>query len=265
MQVALIPPTSMLYMVAEQPLHMVIPEGLKLSGYRNFYKVLSQKPTTTLMLDNGAFEAASPQGPLSDDQLIQMIFEYNIDKFVLPDYLADAHKSVDAAERFLHVWNLHQQTIRHKPIQFIAAVQGGDEEQLKVCIEKYCQLEEDFEIPLTFGLPRWLADEIGRHVRITLADWIATHVPHPIHLLGMCPDWPNEIQYHNELVASIDTSAPFSWAIAGMRLGIDDRPVERTANYFSTDSRLVDEELVTRNIDTLWRWANGQEASGRTM
>jgi len=265
MQVALIPPTSMLYMVAENPLHMVIPEGLRQSAYANFYRLMSLQATSTLMLDNGAFEAAGPQGPLNDDQLCSMIFEYNIDKFVLPDYLGETGKSLAAVERFLHVWNLHQQTVQHKPIQFIAAVQGADEQQLKQCIEKYCQLEEDFEIPLTFGLPRWLADEMGRHTRLDLADWIANHVPHPIHLLGLCPDWPNEILYHNELVTSIDTSAPFVWAAAGLRIGVDDRPAERPANYFSLDSRIVDEELVTRNINSLWRWANGQEAPSRTM
>jgi hypothetical protein len=265
MQVALIPPTSMLYMVAENPLHMVIPEGLKQSAYANFYRLMSLQATSTLMLDNGAFEAASPQGPLNNDQLIQMLFEYDIDKFVLPDFLGDADKSLLAAERFLHVWNLHQTVLAIKPTQFIAAVQGADEQQLKVCIEKYCQLEEDFEIPLTFGLPRWIADEMGRHTRLAMADWIANRAPHPIHLLGMCPDWPSEIQYHNELVTSMDTSAPFSWAAAGMRLGVDDRPVERPENYFNLDSRLVDEELAKRNVDTLWRWANVQEAPRRTV
>jgi len=267
MQVALIPPTSMLYMVAKHPLHMVIPEGLKQSAYANFYRLMSLQATSTLMLDNGAYEAEGPQGPLSDDQLCSMIFEYGIDKFVLPDFLGNSRKSVDAAERFLHVWNMHQQSIgaKHHPINFIAAVQGADEHELEACIEYYCQLEEDFEIPLTFGLPRWIADEMGRHTRLELADWIASHEPHPIHLLGIASDWPNEIQYHGDLVTSIDTSAPFSWAAAGLRLSINDRPAARPANYFSLDARLVDEELARRNIETLWGWANGQEAPSRSV
>ena len=254
MQVALIPPTSMLYMITEQPLHMVIPEGLKLSAYRNFYKIMSQRPTATLMLDNGAFEATGPQGPLNNEQLVRLIFEYEIDKFVLPDYLANMGPTLAAAEQFLHVWNLHQQTVEQKPINFVAPIQGADLNELKFCIERFCQLEEDFEIPLTFGLPRWQADEIDRHIRLTLADWIAAHVPHPIHLLGLSPAWPSECMYHNELVSSIDTSAPFVWAAAGLRLGKDERPAERPTNYFSLDSRLVDEELAKQNIDVMRRW-----------
>jgi len=257
MDIALIPPTSLLYTAAERHVHMVIPEGLKSSVYRTFYKVLSMRGDTTLLLDNGAFEAAGPQGPLSDDQLIQAIFDFNIDRFVLPDYLGDIEKTLASAERFLHVWNLHQQTIEQKPITFIAPVQGATRTQLEACINRYILLEEEFEIPLTFGLPRWIADEIDRHIRLSLADYIANRFPNNIHLLGLSPSWANEVQYHNRNVRSMDTSAPYVWTIAGLRLGVDERPAQRPDNYFAYDCRDVDMELLGRNIAMLDGWANG--------
>lgn len=257
MDIALIPPANLLYTVAELPLHMVIPEGLKGSLYRSFYKVLSQKSDTTLILDNGAFEASGPQGPLSDDQLIHAIFEFGIDKFVLPDYLGDINKTLAAAERFLHVWQLHNQTVEIKPLQFIAPVQGQTGEELKACINRFIILEEEMEIPLTFGLPRWQADEMHRHIRLELADYIASRYANSIHLLGLSPAWPEECKYHNQNVQSMDTSAPYVWAISGLRIGIDERPAERPANYFTYDSRSIDTELLNRNLETLWGWAHG--------
>jgi len=271
MKVALIPPTGLLYQIAAQPLHMVIPEGLKGSAYRNFYKILGMRDDQALMLDNGAFEAEGGK-PLSPEQLIRIVYEVDADILVLPDHMGDPDKTIQAARDFWHIWEMSRMPMppKPKPIQFMGVVQGQDERQLKQCIDEFCKLEEEFETTIMLGLPKWIADEIDTRMRYRLAEWIQAYAPHAIHLLGMVRRFPMEeisrLATDNPHVVSIDTSAPYVRTYHGGRLGEPGTASERPNDYFNVDPRLFDAELLSQNLETLWRWANGHpKASSSNM
>src|SRR5260370_756878 len=260
MKVALIPPTSLLHQIVDQPLHMVIPEGLKGPVYRNFYKVLGMRDGVAIMLDNGAFEAEGSK-PLSHETLIQMVYEVDADILVLPDHMGELDKTIQTSRDFMHIWEMHHAVAETgKPIQFMGVVQGADESQLRRCVKKYLELEEEFEQTIILGLPKWLSEEIDTHIRLKTALYIEEHAPHPIHLLGLSYAWPKEIiqasNYPN--INSVDTSAPFVYAAYDIHIATNVRGPRRPDNYFSLDARSLNTELVQQNTETLWRWASGQ-------
>jgi hypothetical protein len=260
-RVALIPPTSMLYQVANQPVHMVIPEGLKGSVYRNFYKILGLRDGIVIMLDNGAFEAEGGK-PLSAETLIQMVYEVDADILVLPDHMGDPDETLQASRNFWHIWEMHHaEGSQSKPVQFMGVVQGQDERQLQRCIRSFCELEEEFETTIMLGLPRWQVDEIDTRIRYRLAEYIQKFAPHAVHLLGMARHYPMEeitrIAQDFPMVLSMDTSAPYIWTYNGSRLGAPGTESERPADYFNVNTRLFDAKLLQENLETLWRWADG--------
>lgn len=262
MRVALIPPASLLYRIAEDELHMVIPEGLRNPVYNGFYKVLGLREGTTVMMDNGAFEAEGGRG-IADERLIEMIYTYNVDTLVLPDVMGNHIETIQVARQFIHMYEMHLGFTEPAlgRIQFLGAVQGSDEATLRRCVEMYSDLEEEFEISIMLGLPRWTADEINAQIRYRLAKWITENDPHAIHLLGMTRLWPEEIMRIAQdipTVQSIDTSAPFIWAYNGDTLGVPGTGAERPPNYFGLDPRQLDSDIVERNIDIIRGWANGQ-------
>lgn len=267
MKVALIAPADLLFTVTHEDVHMVIPEGLRVSPvYRDFYAIMGKmgkKASKHIMLDNGAFEAEGASTGLSFEQLVNMIFQYGVDTFCLPDQIGSHHLSVGAAEKFLHQWNTAVSLGTFpaaRRVRFLAILQGTDKSELQACFRDYCKLEEEFEISLMIGLPRWIADEINAQIRYRLAEYIEKRAPHAIHLLGMTRLWPLEVlRVAQNLpdVVSIDTSAPYVWTLNGNRLGVPGTASERVENYFTHDSRHMDEGLLVDNIDTLKGWASG--------
>jgi hypothetical protein len=136
----------------------------------------------------------------------------------------------------------------------MGVVQGQDMLQLERSIQSFMDIEEEFETTLILGLPRWLS-EINVQIRIRLAEYMNERAPHPIHLLGMIRGWMGEVEAAAKIpsIISMDTAAPFVYAYHDKVIGVD--PVaERPQNYF--ECRINDLDLVKRNIDTLWSWAN---------
>jgi hypothetical protein len=261
MRVALIPPAGLLHFAVDQPLHMIIPEGLKVLEYKYFYKVLSQASGTTLMLDNGAYEESNRKA-LDNDQLVQLIYSLGADIFVLPDAMRDRQETTRLAESFMHYWEIYHALLPLRPIQFMGVVQGTSLEDMKRCVSDFVALEEEFEVSMMIGLSKWTSQELMPDIRLQLASWVYTNAPHSIHLLGMSRVWPEEViaasQYLPNIV-SIDATSPFTYAMSGLKLGVDDGP-GRPVNYFGADTRNVDRELLKANLNTLWSWADGKES-----
>jgi hypothetical protein len=259
MRIALIPPTSLLYMVADKPLHMVIPDGLKSQVYKDFYNMIGIAEGKAIMLDNGAFESEGAEFTSSHEQLFNMTREVNADVVVLPDKIGDAAETQAKARNYMHFWEMYHATQMEptRPVHFMGVVQGQDWFQLQRSIEGYLDIEEEFETTLILGLPRWITEEVGAELRIRLAEYINEQAPHPVHLLGLSRRWPEEVQQAALIpsINSIDTSAPFVWACEGRELG-KTTCWERPSDYFNI--RIPDLELVRRNIDVLEGWASGQ-------
>lgn len=259
MEIALIPPANLLHMIADRPLHMVIPEGLQATQvYRDFYRMLGQVPGPQVMLDNGAFEAAGPQGLLSTERLVELISEYNINEFVLPDVMSSSRETLQVARNFLHFWELNQGS--DHDVQFMVVVQGADKPSLYACIEGYRMIEDEFETEFVYCLPKWISQEIETDIRMQLTGYIGRNFHRDVHLLGLSRSWPQEIRFaaqtYGNIVRSVDTAAPFVYAINGQDLssaGVSERP----ENYFTYDSRLIDDHLLANNLSVLGWWANG--------
>jgi hypothetical protein len=242
-------------------MHMVIPEGCKTKEYKNFYRDIGLSPDVTIMLDNGAYEEANKES-LRADRLVRLIYEFRADIFVLPDAMRDGGRTIALARDFLHYWDMYHIEYLPKPVQFMGVVQGHDLHSMRKCITSYEELEEQFEMSLVLGLSKWMTQEKGSGSRMMLATLIEEHFPHSIHLLGMSKAWPKEILYAAQAcpnINSVDATAPFTYAMSGLKLGVDEAP-GRPANYFGADTKSVDEELLQANLETLWSWADGREA-----
>jgi hypothetical protein len=262
MRVALIPPGELTHTIVGHALNMISPEGLRTSEpYRDYYRREGKNPLVTTMLDNGAFEAVGGSTDLSFEQLHDTIDEYSVQMFCLPDVMGSMQRTIEEAKKFLHMWEMQHALVTPPPLQFVAIVQGSTKLELRECFFHYLQMEEEFQMTFVIGLPRWITEEISRSARVRLADRIMNRAPHAIHLLGLSRTWPAEIRYfNNRSTLSIDTSAPYVWAMAGQSLDKTTgrgKVGMRVENYFTHDCRNVDADLVKDNIDTLWSWANG--------
>jgi len=266
MKVALIPPASLLNLTAVQPLHMVIPEGLKVRTYAEFYRdhyrILNANLNSTVMLDNGAYEEASGKS-MHNDHLVWLVYDLKADILVLPDAMRDQNETIRLVESFMHYWDIYHALMIPRPVQFMGVVQGTSLSEMKDCVARYVGIEERFEISIMLGLSKWTTAEIEPEARIKMAYWINDHCAHPIHFLGMSRIWPKEILYAAQavpdLITSVDATAPFTYTMAGLKLGVDESP-GRPKNYFGADVDHVDAGLLNANLQTLRNWANGQDA-----
>ena len=263
MNIAFIPPASFLHMIDGKPLHMCIPEGYRTSTlYRDWYQTIGMKPGTTLMLDNGAYEGVGGMS-MSNEALINLTHETDADIVVLPDKLCDLNVTLDRSRAFLHTWSLHEASVELDRIPtFLGALQGADTKQLKDCLAGYQALEDEFEIEIMIGLSRWMTDEINVQIRYRLATFITEHAPHRIHLLGYNKMWAEEIVTIAQdipLVESIDTGAPWVYAMDECLVGQVGIHPKRPPNYFTYDYRHVYEPTVRRNMETMEAWARGED------
>ena len=261
MRVALIPPVGLLRYAISEPLQMIIPEGLRTQAYRDFYRAQSKVQGVSIMLDNGAFEAEGGW-PLSNDRLVKYVYEYVPQFFVMPDRMGDWQGTVAAVRNFLHYWDVCHVLKDAPPIQFLAVLQGVDDYTIKRCADDFAKTEEEFEISFVFGIPKWMTKELEVSTRIRMANWLHDNLSHPVHLLGMSHNWPREVLFAAQScpdVISVDTSAPFVYAMQGLQLTTNGG-AERPEPYFTAPVGDVDEGLVWRNIAVVKSWADGREA-----
>jgi len=261
MKIAVIPPAGLLLTTVSEPVHMIIPEGLRVRAYRDFYAIQG-KMNKTIMLDNGAYEGEGGK-PLDNDHLTKYIYDYGVDIFALPDRMGNMHETLEGASRFLHYWEIYHLLINPPPIQFMAVIQGADVDEMKRCVEGYCAMEKEHETSFIFALSKWTTHEMYQEIRVAMAHWITSNMPHPIHLFGMSSVWPREILYAAQAlpdaIISIDTAAPFTYAMSDLKLG-GPVLVRRPRNYFGADMSRVDGGLVRANLETIRSWASGHEA-----
>lgn len=259
MQVALIPPICQLHRTAGIPLQMVVPAGFKSSVYRSYYKMLGYDSEYILYLDNGAFELDEQPETYDHLRLVEWAHEYKVQGIVAPDYMRDTAKSFALTTEFLHTLEMQMQEQTWPSV--LVPLQGKTTEELQQSFRNLQSLEEDFKRQFTVAIPRWTTEEIQPEIRMDLVQYIDDTDPHPVHLLGMSRKWPKELYYAAKYcpsVISMDTSAPFVMAAANKLLGVDGL-VERPADYFDMSPVFFPNELVTRNISILQRWADGAD------
>lgn len=252
MQVGLIPPKGFEHFALQSTFQLALPQLVDdfFPTYRQ-----SRNQGDYIVLDNGAAE-----GELVDNEtLLRLAGILDADEIVAPDVMRDAAGTVAETGRFLMWYKQAIETGRYSARKVMAVVQGTHLEEFKKCAHAYAMNE----IVTTIGIPRLMLgiNSLGLPARIEFANWLQYEFGNrfEIHLLGANPKWVREVSAAADdapHVRSIDTSLPFTYALASMTLQEARLPLMRVTDYFSRDwSKSANAGLVEKNIDTYMRWA----------
>jgi hypothetical protein len=252
MDVALIPPYSMMHTIVGRRYYMLLPSSLTNLNYRAFHNDLITTKSYVI-LDNGMFEDSM----MSNDRLIDLANMWQVDEVVMPDVRGDMEGTLKAVDQFLNMFTLINFD-KTPSLMVVIQVQRKDQ------IEEFLQRAGDLERlhfgrhgVFTYGIPRRLAEDIDREVRIRTAAQVCIYFPNNhIHLLGYARTrGVNEIAALSGMVRSIDTDAPYVWAANHALLG-GPGVYERPERYM--DMKSIPDTYLQRNIATLNRWSSGR-------
>jgi hypothetical protein len=243
MKLALIPPVGWENYLVEGTMGMALAQ-VSDGGYRQAFRKLQQSGRHVI-LDNGAAEGAYILGR----DLFRIAAEVSADEIVMPDVPTDAVETRKAVAQFLR-HNEH----RAQDYFFMAVVQGTTMDELKRIVEYYLTLPH----VSVLGLPRNLLRATGNtSIRLELATWIETETRSlPIHLLGSSRVHPEEVKWvarYAPFVRSVDTSAPFVFAIHGKSIDCK-QVVDRPEWYLKGGTESFNSALVKHNLHVLKNW-----------
>ena len=249
---ALIPPISVAgHYLKERNCFLLLPHLLWDDDY-HFYAKKARRPDTLIILDNGAFEGVD----ISNERLIKLAIDYEVNEVVVPDVMADAARTLERLQTFYDVVVPLLENVP-TPKRYMVVVQGTS---LGECADFITTLSTSTcaQYVTTLGLPRHLLDTTqDKFIRLKLAK----HIRHwydkryTMHFLGVNPVWPAEVGYlHQYQVRSVDTSMPFVFAYHKRRVGTDTPRLERPRRYFDLRENQLDEEKLAYNVFRMSRW-----------
>lgn len=258
MELALIPPASnsMLGYAERHEMQLVLPH---LTDKKNYYDFMldMQGRGDYLILDNGAAEGRRT----SDAKLVRLAQDLHVSEVALPDVLYNASETLQRVRNILDDQPLLLSHDRPFNLGFVA--QGHTLVQAKWLINRVVQSVGAEEVLTTVYLPRLLVTNNDFYARLTMAEWIHKKYPElQIHMFGTSRLWPKEVLAIKEecpYVRSIDTSAPFVYAQAGMVLdapalnGLEEGPARRE-DYFKLTDRDFRANILTRNVELIEGW-----------
>lgn len=253
MEVAIIPPGSLMNRTVNRRYEMIIPDAIRHdSNYSAYYSRLGKirnSPKYTI-LDNGSFESGAA---VSDNRILEMAHVFRVTEVIAPDVLGDVYHSISRLETFLYTIDM----IQDFRLRVMAAVQGQNLAECKLFVTYVAQTPRA-GVTWTLGLPKHLIETTGHQdARLRLARWITREYDHlfEIHALGY--NFPGEAQGLAELgVRSIDTSAPFIAAYNGRLLSdLTDGAGPRPDGFWNLPADKFDTGLVDANIQILDAWA----------
>lgn len=250
MKAALIPPKGLETLALQSRFHLAlaVPELMMRKAYVKTYQ-RAVRLGDYVVLDNGAAEGTCA----SHSEIRSYSAEVGAQEIVLPDVLYKSNETLQQVKWYLD----DRPPVGPK----MAVAQGTDIRAIKNLIRRY----KEWEQITCIGIPRHLTATLDRRaVRIELANWIAEEfgTRFEIHMLGATATWLPEIKHiakYASHVRSIDTSMPFTYALAGLKLSETGNVVQRPANYFEVDhSTRVRAQLVHDNIKTYMEWADAE-------
>lgn len=255
MELALIPPVSLLEMTMQTTYQLALPHMFKDPFYAEHYKTLlaAQPIGAHVILDNGAAEAEHTDNL----DLVHLINELHPTEFALPDVLADTDKTVAQAFHFL--LDFVDQIPSDVNIGYVA--QGHDPNESIEGIDHIMQSAVGGAIKVIY-IPRLLLKESGLQMsRIMVADWINDNYPElDVHLFGASVEWVQEIREaaRANYIRSMDTSLPFNYAFNYELVDKETAgKINRPKDYFS----LVPDDRQTAlsyvNVETFLEWSRG--------
>ena len=192
MWVAIIPRSKFLVEFAELgDMHFVVPDTPELFDYY-------AQSDKFKMIDNGAYELGKP---ISDEQLVRLAYQMDVDEVIAPDVLNDAQQTLMRTRHFLET-----QTLRG--LRVCVVPQGRTISEWIECYKRMCRLPVQ-----TIAIPIWIQKRFRARplvVKRLLKEGIfEKSLDH--HLLGL--DNISELyEYPKGVIRSVDTSLPLSLA-----------------------------------------------------
>lgn len=252
MNLALIPPKGYESYVQRGSAVMVLAQ-IGLWQYEDEHtQMVKTNPTLPSMIDNGANEGQT----VTTQLLMERAARYGVREIVVPDELDSRDRTIQKAR---HFWTtLVNSPYAYTSYDYMGVAQGSTKLEVETCIESFSKLG----FVKTIGIPRRLIRRTGNSIiRIELARTIRQRYGNrfQIHFLGMSPHWLGEIAFATQevpFVRSVDTSAPFVYAMEGKKIHRQAEPIHRRPNYFD-DMQVINEDLLQDNIRVLKRWVNG--------
>jgi hypothetical protein len=264
MDIALIPPLSMMDYNVETHTTLLLPQLLM---YRNYsgMAVRARNSENFVILDNGAAEGVE----VSHSMLLSQAQTYLVNEVVCPDVLRSSFATLATTEKFMdYVANKYmlpgQRHNRHGDLKFGFVAQGTSTMESESFIWHMLKESKYHEFYQTVYLPRLLIGETRDFLaRINVVRWMRNaHLECDIHLLGTHPAWVREVQAARSSgreIRSVDTSAPFNFALAGASVMNSNRSFNlpgpsREPGYFDMEATRFPEELTRDNVEAMKDW-----------
>lgn len=252
MQLALIPPTSLLSYTWRTHYQLMLPHLLGDATYAHHYWNLKASGKY-IILDNGKAEAQD----ITNHRLIGLLKRWRPHEFVLPDVLGNADATVDAVDTFFE--DLGERRI-YSSLGIVA--QGRCIDEALTCLSEI--MDEHYNRVDVIYLPRLLVKPEDPTARLALAHVVKADYPDkPIHFLGAAPSYIREMEVAglSGLVRSMDTSAPFNYAYEGSLLEMGE-VISRPEKYFDQPASMFSRSVVLANVVTALNWSHTQDTGG---
>jgi len=251
MELALIPPSSMMYYAGQFKYQMMLPSPQNIN-YLQFYLHAGPNHNYYVILDNGVWE----NDALTSSQLLAKAWRFKVQEIVLPDVLNNPDETLDRMRKFLKVWD--QFTHIQGQVQatwsptFMAVAHGDTLEKAARFID---HVADKMPIVKTIAAGRAFSRACrDDQARAKLAMWVADEFPDrfEFHMLGYNDAWSGEIGSCKGVVRSLDTCAPFTAAHYGKGMkDIIEHNTPRPPNYFDMKEDDFDLDLLGQNVRRL--------------
>ena len=256
MKMIYIPPLQMITETGKSRLQLMLPHMTSHETYaRHFHKAKGLGRYT--ILDNGAAEGVD----ITPARLSSTAWNYKVDELVLPDAMGDPERTLHLAIDF-HASERHRIPVKTK----LGYVLHGN--NAMSTYETYLALRETvlFKWIRVLYLPRRLVTEDDPFARLAAARTILEvegTADRRIHFLGAAPTFlrePLHVTKQKLPIRSMDTSAPFVYAIRGRSVDTRMSIRREVDTYFGTPMSNATKELAMTNMTTMDGWAS-EEAS----
>lgn len=250
MKIASIVPIPYLRLIDGKEYHLCLAHlALYSPEYKEFYRQQAAKGSYVI-LDNGAAEGET----VNSSKLVQLAREIGARELILPDYIGDAHRTLDESYKMLH---------------YIKA--RGDFGGKVMAVPQGLTLKEWIAVatemmnwPIdVIGIPKFLTYAFGPYGRLlALRALPAPSISIEYHLLGCAYD-PREVaaieKLFPHLVRGVDSSLPYLYARDGyeLYLALKEGIARSQLSIDFTESE-TRESLIVANIQVWERMCNGE-------
>lgn len=252
MDVALIPPVSLLGDTARTDMQLLLPQMWYNRVYMIEYSHMLRDPKQYVIMDNGAAEDER----LSDEALVRFAAQYEPNEMAIPDHLGDMANTVAHARQFLDQYGMRLHEDHRIKLGYVA--QGSDPEEAFYGVQK---MVYDYGWLIdTIFIPRLLVKNTNLTARLQLAldihnTWKKRF---DIHFFGASNKWPGEVieAANTGFIRSIDTSWPYQAAFhkVPMRRSTRGHIVTRPQWYFARNSAEFSNPDIY--VERYLKWAN---------